>query len=120
MGDKSPWVRQRVVTAYRLSPETLDPLAGDKSRQVRLALKERTRHAPFLAKLAALKERSRQNRATPPPTFSTRYGSLKLLRLAARNITNKRGGNLGTGTRGWKRALNQLEIHFPNRLNLTR
>ncbi len=66
MGDKSPWVRQGVVTAYRLSPETLDPLAGDKSRQVRLALKERARDAPFLAKLAALKERSRQNRATPP------------------------------------------------------
>ena len=45
--------------------------------------------------------------------------SAQLLRLAARNITN-RGGNLGTGTRGWKTALNQLEIHFPNRLNLTR
>ena len=52
--------------------------------------------------------------------FPTDQSALKLLRLAARNITNKRGGNLGTGTRGWKTALNQLEIHFPNRLNLTR
>ena len=45
--------------------------------------------------------------------FPTDQSALKLLRLAARNITNKRGGNLGTGTRGWKTALNQLEIHFP-------
>lgn len=52
--------------------------------------------------------------------FPTDQSALKLLRLAARNITNKRGGNLGTGTHGWKQALNQLEIHFPNRLNLTR
>ena len=52
--------------------------------------------------------------------FPTDQSALKLLRLAARNITNKRGGNLGTGTHGWKTALNQLEIHFPNRLNLTR
>ena len=52
--------------------------------------------------------------------FPTDQSALKLLRLAARNITNKRGGNLGTGTPGWKQALNQLEIHFPNRLNLTR
>ena len=51
--------------------------------------------------------------------FPTDQSALKLLRLAARNITNKRGGNLGTGTHGWKTALNQLEIHFPNRLNLT-
>ena len=51
--------------------------------------------------------------------FPTDQSALKLLRLAARNITNKRGGNLGTGTHGWKQALNQLEIHFPNRLNLT-
>ena len=51
--------------------------------------------------------------------FPTDQSALKLLRLAARNITNKRGGNLGAGTRGWKTALNQLEIHFPNRLNLT-
>ena len=45
--------------------------------------------------------------------FPTDQSALKLLRLAARNITNKRGGNLGTGTHGWKTALNQLEIHFP-------
>ena len=51
--------------------------------------------------------------------FPTDQSALKLLRLAARNIANKRGGNLGTGTHGWKQALNQLEIHFPNRMNLT-
>ena len=56
----------------------------------------------------------------PRGHFPTDQSALKLLRLAARNITNKRGGNLGTGTHGWKTALNQLEIHFPNRLNLTR
>lgn len=51
--------------------------------------------------------------------FPTDQSALKLLRLAARNIANKRGGNLGTGTQGWHLALNQLEIHFPGRLGLT-
>jgi len=41
------------------------------------------------------------------------------LRLAARNISDKRGGDLGTGTPGWHQALNQFEIHFPGRLGLT-
>ncbi len=51
--------------------------------------------------------------------FPTDDSALKLLRLAARNISDKRGGDLGTGTWGWKHALNQFEIHFPGRLGLT-
>ena len=50
--------------------------------------------------------------------FPTDDAALKLLRLAARNIASERGGELGTGTWGWKQALNQLEIHFPGRLGL--
>jgi len=45
--------------------------------------------------------------------------ALKLLRLAARNITTTRSGTAGTGTQGWKRALNAFEIHFPGRLQIT-
>jgi putative transposase len=44
--------------------------------------------------------------------------ALKLLRLVARDITTSRGGEAGTGTHGWKQALNFFEIYFPNRLNL--
>ena len=51
--------------------------------------------------------------------FPTDESALKLLRLAARNISDKRGGDLGTGTQGWKRALNLFEIHFPGRLGIT-
>ena len=51
--------------------------------------------------------------------FPTGDAALKLLRLGARNISDRRGGDLGTGTWGWKQALNQLEIHFPGRLGLT-
>jgi putative transposase len=51
--------------------------------------------------------------------FPTDASALKLLRLAARNISDKRGGDLGTGTWGWKHALNAFEIHFPGRLGLT-
>ena len=42
--------------------------------------------------------------------------ALKLLRLIARDITTSRGGTAGTGTWGWKEALNALAIHSPNRL----
>ncbi len=42
--------------------------------------------------------------------------ALKLLRLIARDITTSRGGTAGTGTWGWKEALNAFAIHFPNRL----
>lgn len=45
--------------------------------------------------------------------------ALKLLRLAARNITTTRSGTAGTGTWQWKRALNAFEIHFPGRLQIT-
>jgi len=51
--------------------------------------------------------------------FPTDEAALKLLRLGARNISDKRGGDLGTGTWGWKQALNAFEIHFPDRLGLT-
>lgn len=51
--------------------------------------------------------------------FPTDTSALKLLRLAARNISDKRGGDLGTGTQGWHQALNQFEIHFPDRLGIT-
>ena len=50
--------------------------------------------------------------------FPTDESALKLLRLAARNVSDKRGGDLGTGTWGWKRALNLFEIHFPGRLGI--
>jgi putative transposase len=50
--------------------------------------------------------------------FPTDQSALKLLRLAARNISDKRGGDLGTGTQGWQRALNAFDIHFPGRLGL--
>lgn len=48
----------------------------------------------------------------------TDQSALKLLRLAARNISDKRGGGLGTGTRGRSDALNAFDIHFPGRLGL--
>jgi putative transposase len=44
--------------------------------------------------------------------------ALKLLRLIARDLTTTRGGVAGTGTQGWKEALNSLEIYFPGRLNI--
>jgi transposase-like protein len=44
--------------------------------------------------------------------------ALKLLRLIARDITTSRGGVAGTGTQGWKEALNAFEIYFPGRLNI--
>jgi transposase-like protein len=44
--------------------------------------------------------------------------ALKLLRLVARDITTTRGGTAGTGTYGWKTALNILEIHFPGRMKI--
>ena len=45
--------------------------------------------------------------------------ALKLLRLIARDITTTRGGAAGTGTWGWKQALNSFAIHFPNRLPIS-
>ena len=50
--------------------------------------------------------------------FPTEKAALKLLYLAVRNITTERGGAAGTGTWGWKSCLNQLDIYFPNRINI--
>ena len=51
--------------------------------------------------------------------FPTSDAVLKILYLAIRNIGNNRGGELGTGTQGWKRALNAFAITFPGRLDPT-
>ena len=51
--------------------------------------------------------------------FPNDDAALKLLRLAACNITTTRGGVAGTGTSGWKQALNAFEIHFPDRMHIT-
>lgn len=48
--------------------------------------------------------------------FPNDDAAIKLLYLALRNINPARGGDLGTGTYGWKRALNAFAIHFPGRL----
>lgn len=48
--------------------------------------------------------------------FPTDDAVLKILYLGLRNIGNHRGGDLGTGTWGWKRALNAFAIAFPGRL----
>jgi putative transposase len=50
--------------------------------------------------------------------FPTEDAVLKILYLAVRNIGNHRGGDLGTGTHGWKRALNAFAITFPGRIAL--
>ena len=42
--------------------------------------------------------------------------AVKLLYLALRNMNPQRGGDFGTGTYGWKQALNAFAIHFPGRL----
>jgi putative transposase len=49
--------------------------------------------------------------------FPTEDAVLKMFFLAIRNIGTTRGGELGTGTRGWAQALNAFAIHFPGRLN---
>ena len=41
---------------------------------------------------------------------------MKLLYLGLRNISSKRGGESGTGTHGWKTALNTLVVLFPGPL----
>lgn len=48
--------------------------------------------------------------------FPDDESALKLLRLIARDISTTRGGTAGTGTPGWKQALNIFAIHFPDRL----
>jgi len=51
--------------------------------------------------------------------FPTDDAVLKILYLAIRNIGHHRGGELGTGTQGWKQALNAFAIAFPGRLPTT-
>jgi len=51
--------------------------------------------------------------------FPTEKAALKLLYLAVRNITTKRGGPAGTGTWRWKACLNALAIYFPDRITIT-
>lgn len=51
--------------------------------------------------------------------FPDDNSALKLLRLIARDITTRRGGDAGTGTIGWNQVINALAIHFPDRLSLT-
>ena len=48
--------------------------------------------------------------------FPNDTAALKLLYLGIRNLSTKRGGASGTGTLGWKRALNTLVVLFPGRL----
>jgi putative transposase len=50
--------------------------------------------------------------------FPSDEAAMKLLYLGFRNISSKRGGESGTGTRGWKTALNTLVVLFPGRLPL--
>lgn len=50
--------------------------------------------------------------------FPSDEAAMKLLYLGLRNISSKRGGASGTGTHGWKTALNTLAVLFPGRLPL--
>ncbi len=50
--------------------------------------------------------------------FPSDEAAMKLLYLGLRNISSKRGGESGTGTWGWKVALNTLVVLFPGRLPL--
>ncbi len=49
--------------------------------------------------------------------FPDDQAALKLLRLIARDLSTTRGGAAGTGSPGWKQALNVFEIYFPGRLD---
>lgn len=48
--------------------------------------------------------------------FPDKDAAMKLLYLGLRNISSNRGGESGTGTNGWKVALNTLVQVFPGRL----
>ncbi|WP_328604580.1 IS256 family transposase [Amycolatopsis sp. NBC_00345] len=48
--------------------------------------------------------------------FPDKDAAMKLLYLGLRNISSQRGGESGTGTRGWKVALNTLIDIFPGRI----
>jgi putative transposase len=49
--------------------------------------------------------------------FPDKDAAMKLLYLGLRNISSQRGGDSGTGTHGWKVALNTLINLFPGRIN---
>jgi putative transposase len=51
--------------------------------------------------------------------FPTDDAVLKIFYLAISNIGHTRGGELGTGTHGWKQALNAFAIAYPGRLDPT-
>ncbi|MBB1034789.1 IS256 family transposase [Dietzia sp. CQ4] len=51
-------------------------------------------------------------------SFPSAEAAIKLVYLGIRNIETTRGGELGTGTRGWHQALNAFAVQFPNRLPL--
>jgi putative transposase len=53
-------------------------------------------------------------------SFPTDDAVYKLLYLAIGNIGHNRGGDLGTGTSGWQRALNALTIAYPGRIDYTK
>jgi putative transposase len=46
-------------------------------------------------------------------SFPTDEAAMKLLYLALRNISDQRGGDAGTGTHGWKNALNAFRPAVP-------
>ena len=48
--------------------------------------------------------------------FPDKDAAMKLLYLGLRNISSERGGESGTGTQGWKVALNTLSRLFPGRI----
>ena len=50
--------------------------------------------------------------------FPSDEAAMKLVYLGLRNISSRRGGESGTGTHGWKTALNSLVVLFPGRLKL--
>jgi putative transposase len=50
--------------------------------------------------------------------FPDKDSAMKLIYLGLRNISSERGGDSGTGTQGWKVALNTMARLFPGRLPL--
>jgi putative transposase len=48
--------------------------------------------------------------------FPSSESAMKLIYLALRNMSSTRGGESGTGTWGWKKALNIMAALFPGRL----
>jgi putative transposase len=51
-------------------------------------------------------------------SFPSDDAAMKLIYLALRNVSTQRGGEAGTGTHGWKAALNAFALQFPDRLPL--